>query len=76
MGSKSAPAPFMPVAAPPPPAVDRKELDKETLAAARERVGKTSTKDGEEDPQATLLSERKFWSDKEKEQQKKKTLLN
>jgi len=75
MGSKSAPAPFMPYAPPPPEAIDRDELDKETLAEARRNTGTVSTVDGEEDPQASLLSERKYWSDKEKKDQKKGTLL-
>lgn len=76
MGKKSAPAPVVPYAAPPPEAVDRSELDRETLRASRMRAGKVSTKGGQEDPQATLLAEREFWSEREKEQQKQKTLLN
>ena len=76
MGKKSGPAPVVPYAAPPPEAIDRSELDKETLRASRMRAGEVSTKEGKKDPQASLLAEREFWSEREKEQQKKKTLLN
>jgi hypothetical protein len=75
MGKKSAPAPIIPPAytAPPvPEAVDRKDLDKQTQEAREKAIAaSTSTKDGSAAPQASLLSERKFWE----EQESKKTLL-
>jgi len=66
MGKKSAPQPFIKPMEDIPEQVDREELDKKTTEdIEKAKRAKASTKDGKAAPQASLLSERKFWEEKE-----------